>query len=74
VKATPIGLPKLTELKDQLLFKTFPLKLKIQNYSEINLKKIILYQGVINPSRGLDKMIPAMEKIENAEFWLLETV
>lgn len=49
----------------------FPVKIENpQNYSEINLKKIILYQGVINPSRGLDKMIPAMEKIENAEFWI----
>lgn len=41
-----------------------------QNYTETNSKKIILYQGVINPSRGLDKMIPAMKNIENAEFWI----
>lgn len=41
-----------------------------QNYSEINQKKIILYQGVINPSRGLDKMIPAMMDMEHAEFWI----
>ncbi|WP_304344547.1 glycosyltransferase family 4 protein [Chryseobacterium koreense] len=41
-----------------------------QNYSEINQKKIILYQGVINPSRGLDKMIPAMKDMENTEFWI----
>ena len=41
-----------------------------QDYTESNSKKIILYQGVINPSRGLDKMIPAMKFIENAEFWI----
>ena len=41
-----------------------------QNYSEINSPKIILYQGVINPSRGLDKVIPAMLAIENAELWI----
>lgn len=41
-----------------------------QNYSEKNSPKIILYQGVINPSRGLEKMIPAMKNIENAEFWI----
>ncbi|MBS1548647.1 MAG: glycosyltransferase [Bacteroidetes bacterium] len=33
-------------------------------------KKIILYQGAINPSRGLDKVIPAMKNIENAELWI----
>jgi glycosyltransferase involved in cell wall biosynthesis len=32
--------------------------------------KIILYQGAINPSRGLDKIILAMAGIENAELWI----
>lgn len=32
--------------------------------------KVILYQGVINPSRGLDKVISAMSVIENAELWI----
>ena len=32
--------------------------------------KIILYQGAINPSRGLDKIIHAMRGIENAELWI----
>ncbi len=41
-----------------------------QNYSETNSPKIILYQGVINPSRGLDKMIAAMKNIDDAEFWI----
>ncbi|MFN8362985.1 MAG: hypothetical protein U0T85_05030 [Cloacibacterium normanense] len=33
-----------------------------------NSPKIILYQGTINYSRGIDKMIEAMQFIENAEF------
>ncbi|MEC5158689.1 glycosyltransferase [Chryseobacterium sp. MP_3.2] len=41
-----------------------------QNYLEDNKPKIILYQGVINPSRGLDKMIPAMKNILGAELWI----
>lgn len=41
-----------------------------QNCTEINSPKIILYQGVINPSRGLEKMIPAMKHIDNAELWI----
>ena len=42
-----------------------------QNYQEDNHPKIILYQGVINPSRGLDKMIPAMKYIVGAELWIV---
>lgn len=54
-----------------VVVQNFPAKMENpQNYSEINFKKIILYQGVINPSRGLDKMIPAMKMIEDAEFWV----
>lgn len=41
-----------------------------QNYQENNAPKIILYQGVINPSRGLDKMISAMINIPGAELWI----
>lgn len=32
--------------------------------------KIILYQGAINPSRGLDKIIPAMKLLPDAELWI----
>lgn len=54
-----------------IVVQNFPLRIENpQNYSEINSNKVILYQGVINPSRGLDKMIPAMQHIENAEFWI----
>lgn len=33
-------------------------------------KKILIYQGAINPSRGLDKLIPVMKRIDNAELWI----
>jgi len=31
---------------------------------------ILLYQGVLNDGRGLEEMIMAMQKIDQAEFWL----
>lgn len=34
-------------------------------------KKIIVYQGAINFSRGIDKMIEAMKYIENAQLWII---
>ncbi|MDO5656035.1 MAG: glycosyltransferase [Flavobacteriaceae bacterium] len=37
------------------------------NYSE----KIILYQGAMNYSRGIDKMILAMKHLENTVLWLI---
>lgn len=32
--------------------------------------KVIIYQGAINPSRGLDKVIPAMALIPEAQLWI----
>ncbi len=53
---------KTYEIERPVVVQNFPLKTaNPQRYSNINSKKIILYQGVINPSRGLDKMIPAMQ-------------
>ncbi|WP_295812767.1 glycosyltransferase [uncultured Apibacter sp.] len=34
-------------------------------------KKILLYQGVINFSRGIDKMIEAMKFVDNIQFWII---
>lgn len=34
-------------------------------------EKILIYQGVLNFSRGIDKMIEAMQFVENAQFWIL---
>lgn len=34
-------------------------------------EKVILYQGDINFSRGIDKMIQAMQYVENAKLWII---
>ena len=62
---------KTYEIERPIVIQNFPRKTaNPQDYSQNNFPKIILYQGVINPSRGLDKMIPAMKSIENAELWI----
>lgn len=62
---------KTYDIERPFAVQNFPRKTQNpQKYEESSSKKIILYQGVINPSRGLDKMIPAMKDIENAEFWI----
>lgn len=43
-----------------------PKKLPLQEKTLTQNPKIILYQGAINPSRGIDKAILAMKFIENA--------
>jgi len=54
-----------------VVVQNFPLKSgNPQDYSIVNSPKVIIYQGVINPSRGLDKLIREMHKIENAELWI----
>lgn len=63
-----------------LVIKNVPL-LNIASYKEkkrtIDLpentqnKKILLYQGAINSCRGIDKMIEAMNFIENAQLWII---
>lgn len=35
-----------------------------------NNEKILLYQGAINPSRGIDKMIEAFTYVKNCQFWI----
>ena len=44
---------------------------EIQNTTLPKKPKIILYQGALNAGRGLEQAIEAMQKIENAELWLL---
>lgn len=62
---------KTYNIKRPIVVQNFPIKMENgQDYSEINFPKIILYQGAINPSRGLDHIIPAMNSIENAELWI----
>ncbi|SHK13842.1 glycosyltransferase [Epilithonimonas mollis] len=56
-------------IKRPVVVKNLPRKLKFEGTSE-NFKKIILYQGWLNYSRGVDKAILAMQFIENAELWI----
>ena len=59
------------KIERPVVIQNFPVKTNNpQNYELENRPKIILYQGVINPSRGLDKMIPAMKNIHDAELWI----
>ncbi len=34
-------------------------------------EKILIYQGVLNFSRGIDKMIEAMQYLENTQLWII---
>lgn len=38
---------------------------------EISTEKILIYQGVINFSRGIGKMIEAMQFLENVQLWIV---
>ncbi len=33
--------------------------------------KVVIYQGAINPSRGIDKMILSMQFLENTQLWIV---
>lgn len=46
-----------------------PRKIEFTGTKE-NSKKVILYQGWLNYSRGIDKAILAMQSIDNAELWI----
>lgn len=62
---------KTYSIERPIVVQNFPVHIQNpQSYSENNSPKIILYQGVINPSRGIDKIISAMSTIENAELWI----
>lgn len=62
---------KTYQIDRPITVQNFPVKIdNPQDYSIYNSPKIILYQGVINPSRGLDKIIVAMSSIEDAELWI----
>lgn len=54
-------------IKRPVVVRNLPKKLPSPKLTDNN-PKIILYQGAINFSRGIDKMIKAMQFIENAEF------
>jgi len=52
-----------------VVVKNLPRKLEFNGANE-NSPKIILYQGWLNYSRGIDKAILAMQSINNAELWI----
>lgn len=52
------------------VLKNVPFLYEFHNEEEISDKKIVLYQGAINPSRGIDKMILAMKYIDNTDLWI----
>lgn len=47
------------------------LKLEINLPENPNQHTILIYQGVLNFSRGIDKMIEAMNYIENTQLWIV---
>lgn len=51
-----------------VVVQNFPKKIELPFEFPSNHPKIILYQGAINPFRGIDKMIKSMHLISDAEF------
>jgi len=56
-------------IRKPIVLRNLPRKLEFKGTKE-NETKIILYQGWLNYSRGIDKAILAMQSIENAELWI----
>ena len=59
------GIPK------PIIVQNFPRKINERQQIDSSSIKTIIYQGAINPSRGLDKIIPAMQNIENAQLLIV---
>lgn len=59
---------KTYHIKRPLVIRNFPLKTDPPREIPVHNPKIILYQGALNFSRGINKMIEAMQYLENAEF------
>ncbi|MGC4129884.1 MAG: glycosyltransferase [Bergeyella sp.] len=53
-----------------VVVQNFPRKIVQEQQFGDSEEKIIMYQGAINPSRGLDKIISAMRKLENAKLYI----
>ena len=54
-----------------VVVQNFPVYREFSKNNGLNEQKILIYQGVINPSRGLHKLIPAMAEIPNAKLWIV---
>ena len=59
------------KIKRPIVVRNLPRKTESPKFLVDNKPKIILYQGAINFSRGIDKMIEAIQFIENAEFHIV---
>ena len=57
------------KINKPIVVRNLPRKIAFNGTNE-NQTKIILYQGWLNYSRGIDKAILAMQSIENAELWI----
>lgn len=57
------------DINKPLVINNLPRKIEFTGIKE-NSKKVILYQGWLNYSRGIDKAILAMQSIDNAELWI----
>lgn len=57
------------DINKPLVINNLPRKIEFTGVKE-NSKKVILYQGWLNYSRGIDKAILAMQSIDNAELWI----
>lgn len=53
------------------VIKNVPFKKEIPIHEITSKVNVVLYQGAINPSRGIDKMILAMQFLENTELWVV---
>ncbi|RRQ47004.1 glycosyltransferase family 4 protein [Chryseobacterium sp. SC28] len=60
------------DIDKPLVINNLPRRMEFTGIRE-NSQKIILYQGWLNYSRGIDKAILAMKFIENAELWIAGT-
>lgn len=60
------------KVEKAVVIQNFPRKIKEYPMEEKTSAspKVIMYQGAINPSRGLDKIIPAMKQLQDAELWI----
>ncbi|KFC24274.1 glycosyltransferase [Chryseobacterium sp. FH1] len=57
------------DINKPVVINNLPRKIEFTGIKE-NSKKVILYQGWLNYSRGIDKAILAMQSIDNAELWI----
>lgn len=58
-------------IEKPVVIQNFPRQIDFTYINKKTSKKIILYQGAINPSRGLDKIIPIMKRFDDAELWIV---